>query len=71
MNSPTEEQWRELSSFVSSIALHEGDLYRAIREKDKWNVIAAYQYLRKDMDNILLWIKGGQCANTTRKGDKA
>lgn len=71
MNAPTEEQWRELSSFVSSIVLHEGDLYRAIREKDKWDVIEAYKDLQQDMNNILLWINGGQGANTTEEGDKA
>lgn len=70
MNAPTEEQWRELSSFVSSISLHEGDLIRAIREKNNWNVIEAYEDLKQDLDNILLWIKGGQCANTTEKGDQ-
>lgn len=70
MNNPTKEQWRELSAFSSSISLHHGDLMRAISDKEEWDVIQAYKDLQKDLDDILLWIKGGQAANITEKGDK-
>lgn len=70
MNAPTEEQWRELSSFASSISLHEGDLWRAKRDRSIWGVVEAFQDLQQDVNNIRLWLDGGQCANTTEEGDK-
>lgn len=71
MNAPTEEQWREISSFASSISLHEGDLIRARRDRSIWGVVEAYKDLQQDLNHILLWLDGGQCAYTTEKGDKA
>ena len=68
--SDKEEQWRELSSFVSSFGHHEVDMIFAVRKRNKWDVIEAYKDLQQDMKNILLWINGEQEANTTEEGDK-
>lgn len=65
MNTPTEEQWRELLSRVASLENHKIRMRLAILNKNEIGALDAYEEMRRDMNDIYIWFKGCQCANIT------
>lgn len=69
-NTPIKEnEMQEVLSFMASLKLHEGDMRNAILNQDEEAMKKAYENMRYDLDNICLWLYGGQCANLNENDD--
>lgn len=69
MDSFTEGEVREVLSFMASLDVHSDDMRNAILNRDEEAMKKAYGNMRHDLDNVALWLYGGQCANITERNN--
>ena len=65
----SESEMREVSSFMVSLNLHESNMRNANLNQDEEAMKKAYESMRHDLDNVALWLYGGQCANITERNN--
>lgn len=65
----TEGEIREVLSFMTSLDVHEDDMRDAILNQDEEAMKKTLQKMQRDLDNVALWLYGGQCANITERNN--
>lgn len=69
MSNFSEQQMREVSSFMVSLNLHECDMRNALLNQDADAMEKAFKDMRGDLDHVDLWLHGGQCASISEHGN--
>lgn len=54
---------------MTSLDVHEDDMRDAILNQDEEAMKKTLQKMQRDLDNVALWLYGGQCANITERNN--
>ena len=65
----TESEIQEVSGFIASLEVHMGNMWDDIIDQDEEAMKKTLQKMRHDLDNVALWLYGGQCANITERNN--